>query len=198
MSRKDKTPRDEPEAAFEPDAQPEGEAPPQAPAPAGETEALRAERDDLMARLQRVSADYLNYQKRIQREVTQAREFANESLIKALLGVLDDMERATEAARSNHAPDDPLLTGMGLLHDNFLTLLGRFGLEVIEAEGKPFDPELHSAMMREPSAEAPPGTVLRELQKGYRLKDRTLRPSTVVLSAAPGETQDRAEDESTE
>ena len=192
MSRKDKKPRDEPEAPCQPGAKPE------AARPVDEMEALRAERDDLMARLQRVSADYLNYQKRIQRDVAQAREFANENLIKALLSVLDDMERALEAARSNHAPDDPLLTGMELLHDNFLTLLGRFGLEVVEAEGKPFDPELHSAMMREPSAEVPPGTVLRELQKGYRLKDRTLRPSAVVVSAAPGEIEDRAEDEPTE
>ncbi|HUS48355.1 MAG TPA: nucleotide exchange factor GrpE, partial [Phycisphaerae bacterium] len=82
-----------------------------------ELEAVKAERDDLLSRLQRVSADYLNYQKRVQKDVARAREFANEELIKALLGVLDDMERALAAARENHARDDPLLAGMQLVHD---------------------------------------------------------------------------------
>ena len=152
-------------------------------------ENLRAERDDLLARLQRVSADYLNYQKRVQRDMVQAREFANEHLIKALLDVLDDMERALEAARANHVEDDLLLQGMGLVHDKVMETLGRFGLERIEAEGQPFDPDQHSAMMQEQSAKYPPQTVLRELQKGYRLKGRTLRPSAVVVSQSPEEPQ---------
>ena len=153
----------------------------------GEPADLKEERDDLMGRLQRVSADYLNYQKRVQRDIAQAREFANEELIKALLGVLDDMERALDAARANHSPDDPLLQGMVLVHDKTLETLGKFGLERIEGEGRPFDPEEHSAMMQEPSADHPPQTVLRELQKGYRLKGRTVRPSAVIVSKAPEE-----------
>ena len=150
---------------------------------------LQQERDDLLARLQRVSADYMNYQKRAQRDIAQAREFANDELIKALLGVLDDMERALEAAQANHEANDPLLHGMQLVHDKVFATLGKFGLEQIEAEGRPFDPEEHSAMMQEPSAEHPPQTVLRELQKGYRLKGRTLRPSAVVVSAESDEAQ---------
>ena len=148
---------------------------------------LQQERDDLLARLQRVSADYLNYQKRVQRDLAQAREFANEELVKALLGVLDDMERALEAAGANHDPEDPLLKGMQLVHDKALETLGKFGLERIDAEGQPFDPDQHSAMMQQPSADHPPQTVLRELQKGYRLKGRTIRPSSVIVSKEPEE-----------
>ena len=143
------------------------------------------ERDDLMERLQRVSADYLNYQKRSQRDVAQAREFANEQLIKSLLPVLDDMERALSAAQANHPEGDPMLSGMQLVHDKTLETLGRFGLEAIEAVGKEFDPDRHSAMMQQPSDDHPPQTVLQELQKGYALKNRTIRPSAVVVSEVP-------------
>ena len=113
----------------------------------------------ILARLQRVSADYVNYQKRVQRDIDAARSFANESLIKALLAVLDDVERALEAGRAGHDENDPLLSGMELVHDKALETLDRFGLTAIEAEGKPFDPEIHSAMMQQPSDVHPPQTV---------------------------------------
>ena len=171
----------------------EAQAPEQA-APQETTGAVQAERDDLLARLQRVSADYLNYQKRVQRDIAQAHQFANEELIKALLSVLDDMERALAAARENHADDDPLLSGMQLVHDKALETLGGFGLRAIEAVGRPFDPDRHSAMMQEPSRQHPPMTVLRELQRGYALRGRTIRPSAVVVSKAPDEVEN-AEDE---
>ena len=179
MSKKKRYPRREEE-------EPEGGAGEQAARSEGAAD-LQEERDDLLGRLQRVSADYMNYQKRVQRDIAQAREFANEELIKALLGVLDDMERALEAARANHSSDDPLLQGMVLVHDKTLETLGKFGLERIEAVGRPFDPDEHSAMMQEPASDHPPQTVLRELQKGYRLKGRTLRPSAVTVSKAPEE-----------
>lgn len=167
-----------------------------APAAGDALAAMTAERDDLLARLQRVSADYMNYQKRVQRDIEQARAFANEELIKALLGVLDDMERALEAGRANHDEDDPFLIGMQLVHDKALETLGKFGVTVIEAEGKPFDPELQSAMMQQPSGDCPPGTVLKELARGYRLKGRTIRPSAVVVSTEP--TDAPADDEAGE
>jgi molecular chaperone GrpE len=148
-------------------------------------EALQSERDDLFARLQRTAADYSNYQKRIQREMAEARNFANTGLITQLLSVLDDMERALEAAADNHGPDDLLLVGMQLVHDKALEVLGGFGLEIIEALGRPFDPEVHSAMLQQPSAEHPPQTVVRELQRGYKLKGRTIRPAAVVVSTEP-------------
>jgi molecular chaperone GrpE len=154
--------------------------------PAAETvEALHAERDGLLARLQRLSADYRNYQKRVQKDMEQAREYANEELMRSLLTVLDNMERALDTARENHGEEDPLYKGMQLVHQQALETLGRFGLAAIEARGQAFDPELHAAVLQEPSEEHPPLTILREVQKGYRLKGRTLRPSAVVVAAPP-------------
>ena len=146
---------------------------------------LRAERDDLMGRLQRLGADYQNYQKRVQKEMSQERKFANESLMKELLSVLDDMERGLASAKENHDGDDPLLVGMQLVHDKTLEVLGKFGLSLIHAVGEDFDPEKHSAMMQEESDSTPPMQVLRELQKGYELKGRTLRACAVVVAKAP-------------
>lgn len=154
-----------------------------------DVEALRAERDDLRDRLQRLAADYDNYKKRVRRDIEQTREFANEELIKSLLGVLDDMERALAAARNDHDESDPLLKGMQIVHDNALAALGKFGLEPIEAEGKQFNPDRHAAMMQQPSEEHPPQTVLRELQRGYMLKGRTIRPSAVVVSSPAEDAQ---------
>ena len=177
----ERTPPEQPPRAAEPD-----DAPAETPAdPPADAQALRAERDDLLGRLQRVSADYVNFQKRIQREHEQSRQYANEGVIKALLPIVDDMERALEAARANHPADDPLLVGMQLVHDKLMAMLGGFGLSTIEAEGRPFDPDLHAAMMQEPTDAVPPRTVLKEVQKGYQLKGRTLRPSGVVVSREP-------------
>ncbi len=148
-------------------------------------DALRAERDDLLARLQRVSADYVNYQKRAHRDVAQAKEFANEDLIKALLPVLDDLQRAVEHAAQSSPPDDPLLTGTQLVLQKALTTLEHYGLTPIAAADEPFDPQRHQALMQEPSDKFPPGTVLRELQRGYQLKGRTIRPANVVVSQSP-------------
>ena len=184
MSRKDKD-RDNP------DQQPIDESPDQAPQEqvaesTGDVLGdLERDRNDLMGRLQRLSADYLNYQKRVQRDIDQAREFANESLIKDLLPVLDDMERALEAARANHADDDPLLVGMQLVHDKAVDTLGRFGLKAIDAQGKAFDPELHQAIMMQPTEDQEPQTVLAEAVRGYQLRGRTIRPASVVVAVRP-------------
>lgn len=191
MKRKDHNPRShEPSESSEPmaaSAPAEASAPADASATRDEVDKLRAERDDLLARLQRVSADYMNYQKRVQRDIAEGREFANAELIKGLLGVLDDMERGLNAARANHNADDPLLMGMELVHRNALETLTRFGLSAIESVGLAFDPDKHSAVLQEPSGQHPPMTVLRELQKGYALKGRTLRPAMVAVSKAPQE-----------
>ena len=143
------------------------------------------ERDDLLSRLQRLAADYQNYQKRVQKDVAHAREFANESLMKSLLAVLDNMEHALASAKENHGDDDPFLTGMQLVHENMLDVLGQNGLAPIEADGKEFDPEKHQALMQQESDEVAPMTVLQELQRGYELKGRTLRPASVIVAKAP-------------
>ena len=203
MVKNDKKPQDEPSdadprAATTPPAPPGGAG---APGPAAPVDvgpeggpddpaqqvcqALKAERDDLLARLQRVAADYVNYQKRIQKDLNQTREYANESLIKALLPVLDDMDRALKAGWQHAKPEDPLLKGMQLVHDKALGVLGSFGLVAVEAEGRPFDPEVHQAVTMHPTRKMPPQTVLAELQKGYQLKGRTIRPASVVVAVAP-------------
>jgi molecular chaperone GrpE len=97
------------------------------------------------------------------------------------------MERALEAARANRDPEDALLTGMQLVHDSMLEKLGQFGLSRIESAGETFNPELHAALMQQPTDEHPPMTVLQEVQKGYQLKGRTLRPAQVVVSKEPDE-----------
>ena len=160
---------------------------------AGQSTDVQAERDDLLDRLQRVSADYLNYQKRVTREMAEARQFANAELIKDLLGVLDDMERALEAARANHAADDPLLSGMQLVYDKALEVLARHGLERIAAAGEAFDPNRHEAMMQQPAPGLKTPTVLDELQRGYELKGRVIRPARVIVGmpASPGGEGDR-------
>ena len=186
--------RKRPRQPEEPMAPPPPEPPDSAvpPEPADPLEVAEAERDDLLARLQRVSADYVNYQKRAQRDLEQARLFANEDLIKALLPVIDDMERALAAARENHGKDDALFKGMQLVHEKALETLGRFGVKGIQAEGKPFDPESHTAMMQQPADDCEPNTVLQEVQRGYQLRGRTIRPASVVVSKAPGPDDDQA------
>jgi len=150
--------------------------------PTEQPKTIEQERDDLLARLQRLGADYQNYQKRVQKDISNARDFANESLLRDLLSVLDDMERALSAAKENHTSDDPLLVGMHMVHDNMLAVLQRYGLSPIESVGLPFDPEKHAAMMQQPTDEVPPMTVLQEVQKGYSLKGRTIRPTAVIVA----------------
>ncbi|MDY7011413.1 MAG: nucleotide exchange factor GrpE [Planctomycetota bacterium] len=150
---------------------------------ADESADTTARQNDLLARLQRVSADYLNYQKRAAREIADARRFANAELVKELLAVLDDMERALDHA----AEDDPLSEGMKLVHDKAMEILGRHGLTPIAAEGESFDPQRHEAMMTEPVEGFDTPTVLRELQRGYEFRGRVLRPTRVVISATPTE-----------
>jgi len=178
------------------DSQKESQAPPPVEGDEGELvegspEDIERDRNDLLARLQRLSADYLNYQKRVQRDIDSAREFANEQLIKDMLPVLDDMERALEAGGASHAADDQFLKGMQLVHDKALETLGKFGLEVIEAKGEPFNPEFHQALMMQPTDEQPPQTVLSEAARGYILRGRTIRPAGVVVAVAP---QEQSED----
>ena len=149
--------------------------------------------EELLDRLRRLGADYQNYRKRVQKEIAQAREFANETLLREMLPVLDDMENAMKSVESES--DDPLLEGMKLVHDRLADVLGRTGVVRIEAEGQEFDPSLHSAMMQEESDKVKPNTVLRELQAGYTYKTRTLRASMVVVSKAVADEAGEVDDQ---
>lgn len=151
--------------------------------PEQQLDATTAERDDLLVRLQRVSADYVNYQKRVQRDIGEAHQFAVTELVKALLDVLDDLERAIEHAESNHDKDDPLLVGTNLVYQKAQAVLKRFGVEPIEGMGCPFDPSRHEAIMQQPTADAEPMTVVAQTLRGYVLNGRMIRPAKVVVAS---------------
>ncbi len=173
----------------------EGEARAAAAAPAAdsaEAEALRAEVASLQDRLLRLQADFDNFRKRTLREREEAYLYGHQNLVKDLLPTVDNLERAIEHARASEGADlEGLLQGVELVLRELHGALGRHGLSEIEAEGRPFDPALHEAMMQQPDASAPPNTVIRVFQKGYRLRDRMLRAARVLVSA-PGNAEEKA------
>ena len=132
-------------------------------------------------RLLRLAAEVDNLKKRQEREIAEVRQFANENLIKELLPVLDNLERALEHGRQNEAPD-ALMAGLVLVHQDFLKVLGRFGITPIDSVGERFNPVFHHAVMEEKSPEVEDQTVTNELQRGYLLQNRLLRPAMVVVS----------------
>lgn len=138
-----------------------------------------AQRDEYLDALQRLKAEFDNFRKRSAREYEQLSVRANERLLKELLPVLDDLERALEAA-AEHA-EAKLEDGVRLVHRLLADTLAREGLAEIEAEGR-FDPHVHEALLSQPS-EAEEGAVIQVLQKGYRLGERVLRPARVVVAA---------------
>ena len=148
-----------------------------------ETEALRAENEELIDTLQRVKAEFDNYRKRVAREQAELSQRANERLLHELLPVLDDLERALEAAAEHE--EAKLEEGVRLVHRSLLDLVGRHGLSEIDTAG-PFDPHVHEALLAQPGEGAEEGSVLQVLQKGYRLSaGRVLRPARVSV-AEPG------------
>ena len=144
-------------------------------------QALTAERDGYLDDLRRLAADFDNYRKRTAREQLEMTSRANERLVKELLPVLDDLERALEAAQ--HHEEAKLEEGVRLVHRSLADLLVREGLAEIETNGR-FDPHVHEALLSQPS-DAEEGSVIQVLQKGYRLGDRVLRPARVIVAAAP-------------
>jgi len=144
-----------------------------------ELEAVTAERDERLSDLQRVAADFDNYRKRALRDQESLVARAHERLVKELLPVLDDLERALEAATQHE--EAKLEEGVRLVHRNLAEALVREGLCEIETNGR-FDPHVHEALLSQPS-EAEEGSVIDVVQKGYRLGDRVLRPARVVVSA---------------
>ncbi len=167
------------------------EAPPVEPVPKSqgqrEREALEAatrERDEYLDALQRLKAEFDNYRKRVAREEQQLVTRASERLVKQLLPMLDDLERAVGAAVEHG--EVKLGDGVRLVHRALADLLVREGLVEVETDGA-FDPHTQEALLSQPS-EADEGTVIQVLQKGYRLGDRVLRPARVIVSAgAPAE-----------
>jgi molecular chaperone GrpE len=148
--------------------------------PKDQVAALEAERDEYLNDLKRVAAEFENYRKRVSRDQESLVARAHERLVKELLPVLDDLERALAAAEEHE--EAKLEEGVRLVHRELKAALDREGLAEIETDGV-FDPHVHEALLSQPS-EAEEGSVLEVLQKGYKLGDRVLRPARVVVAAA--------------
>ncbi|MFH1262151.1 MAG: nucleotide exchange factor GrpE [Pseudomonadota bacterium] len=152
--------------------------------------------DDTYDRLVRVTADYENFRKRTQKEKAELIRYGNENLLREVLPVLDNFERAVEHAQKS-ADVESIRTGVELILSQLKTTLDRFGLTTQPSVGEPFDPLVHEAVNHIPSDEFPPNTVMNEHQKAYFLNSRLLRPALVTVSkgeeAAPEATKDAGE-----
>ncbi|MBU4276399.1 MAG: nucleotide exchange factor GrpE [Proteobacteria bacterium] len=154
-------------------------------APEQGCEELAAQVAELRERALRQAAELENYKKRTDREKAEFFKRANEGLVKELLPVMDNLERALAAAKENPQSDQTLLQGVEMVHAELLKTLSRHGLEPVEAMGQLFDPELHEAMMQQEDPEQEENIVLAEAQKGYTFEGRLLRPAMVVVSRKP-------------
>jgi len=144
-------------------------------------EAAQAEAAKLKDQLYRVAADFDNYKKRSRREVADGAKLAREDLLRELLPVFDNLERATAHATST-TDAKALADGIGMVIRQFVDTLGKIGIERIQALGQPFDPAVHEAVQHLETSEHQPGSVAQELQAGYRTADRVLRPAMVVVA----------------
>jgi len=137
-------------------------------------------------RLLRTTADFENFKKRAGREKQEAIKYANESLLQKLVPVLDNFDMALSAAQVGQSEAaQSLQTGINMIYQQLRNTLLEAGLEEIDAEGKIFDPNLHEAVSQRETAEVPEGQVVQQMRKGYKLRDRLLRPASVVVSKKP-------------
>ncbi len=140
---------------------------------------------DLYQKYIRLAADFENYKKRLAKEKADVISYGNEELIKALLNVIDNLERALDHVNDDEDPK-PLIEGVKLVHKQFLSCLEKFGVQFVDAApGEEFDPRLHQAIERVESPDFTPGLIISEMLRGYTLKDRLLRPALVVVSKGP-------------
>jgi len=139
--------------------------------------------DDYLDQLQRLQAEYENYRKRVVKEKGEYKKYLLESLLSELINVLDNMNRATEAAKEKHNFNS-LLDGINIVQKHFLDILKNQGVELINVKiGDPFDPYIHHAVLHESSEEYSIDSITKILQTGYKIGDRILRPAMVVTSS---------------
>ena len=146
--------------------------------------AMQAERDQFFDNWKRVTAEFDNYRKRQQREVEQSAKYAALPVIRDILPGLDNLRRSLEAANKNGKLED-LTKGVEMTVKQFESILQKNEAKAIPGAGSPFDPNCHEAISQMPSADHPPMTVLMEIERGYLLHDRVVRPSRVIVSSAP-------------
>lgn len=133
----------------------------------------------------RSTADLENVKKRLEREKDSIVKFANENLVKDLLPVLDNIERALDHTGEDNSDQEGVFEGIRLIHQSLKSVLEKFGVKPVTALSEKFDPVYHEAVMQAEDPDVEDGTVLKEVQKGYLLNDRLLRPAMVVVSKKP-------------
>jgi len=166
-------------------------------APGGESlearlQAAEKARDEYLDLARQTRAEFENYQKRNARDLATERRYAQAPLAADLLPALDNLERGLTAAKQGSDAEKTLsqtlaqlVQGIGMVQSSLLRVLRQHGVTPIDAQGKPFDPNLHQAVMQQPSAEVPPQTVLQVLEPGYMMHERVLRPARVIVSMPP-------------
>jgi molecular chaperone GrpE len=157
-----------------------------APTPEERVAALESERNETKDRMLRIAAEFENWKKRARVSQAEAEAAARERVLRDVLEVADNLERATEARGDGAADVASVLKGVNLVLRLLQQKLERHDVRPFEAKGQPFDPRLHEAISRVESAEVPAGAVAAELQKGYRIGDKLLRPAMVSVSTGPG------------
>lgn len=162
---------------------------PETPEEASE-ESLLAQMQSDMERFKdlalRTQADFENFRKRAAREKEDASKYANAGFLEKLLPILDNFELGLNAARTD-AKDSAIFKGMDMVAKQLTDFLTGVGVETVKAEGETFDPNLHEAVAQEASTEVPEGVILRQLRKGFKLRDRLLRPAMVMVSKGKAE-----------
>jgi molecular chaperone GrpE len=148
------------------------------------TSGLQADLDRFRDLALRSRADFENYKKRAAREKEEAIKYANSSMLERLVAIVDNFELGLSAAR-DEGGKSPIFAGMKMVLKQLTDFLADNGLQPIEAVGQKFDPNLHEAIAHEASDDVPEGVVIRQTRRGYRMKDRLLRPSSVVVSSGP-------------
>jgi molecular chaperone GrpE len=144
-------------------------------------------RDEYLDLAKRAQADFENYQKRMKRDLADERRYAQAPLAGDLLSALDNLERAMAAAEQA-GEKGPLVQGVAMVHTQILDTLRRHGVTRIEAQGQPFDPNQHQAVMQQPNKDYPAMTVVQVLEPGYMIHERVLRPARVAVSTVPEHT----------
>jgi molecular chaperone GrpE len=170
-------------AADESEDSPQGVVPQEAAGEGTELQRIKAERDTLVDRLARMQADFENARKRASREQQEFRDYALGDAIKALLPILDSFERAMKVGASEKSE---FHSGIELIYKQLQDALAKLGLQPIRSKGEQFDPRLHEAIEMVDTHDAKDHEVLDELQRGYKLKDRLLRPAMVRVARNPG------------
>jgi molecular chaperone GrpE len=166
------------------DADPVANEATSAPPPASDDD-WKAEAEKYKDMCIRAQAEMENTRKRLEREKTEFLKFATESLVKDLLPIVDNLDRALEHAKTNKGEPGGILEGVRLIYDGFMNVLSKYGVSAIDALGQPFDPNLHEAVMQRDDPERPANTVIEVIQRGYTMHGRLIRPAMAVVSRMP-------------